>query len=116
MENGRVIDDLTLLGAAEWLLRHQWDLFSKKQSPDTGDWWVILYRVSRPDTDTRVKGEGATLTEAMEDAMAKAGIGGLRWKLHKLNLRLIQLQDLIEPRKRKACRHGTTTKCNECSG
>lgn len=121
----------TCLAAATWMLENGVDMFSKKERDD-GSWWVILTKPSfvhldlstRPPVDIpsqlRIRGDGLNLGEALVDAFEKMGIGGLRWKLHALERRIILLMVVLgqpEPPKRKktACPHGVTGgRCKQC--
>lgn len=121
----------TCLAAATWMLENKVEMFSKKECDD-GSWWVILKRPSmvhldlstRPPMDIpseqRIRGDGLNLGEALVDCFEKMGIGGLRWKLHALERRIILLSVLYgspEPKKPKkpACPHGVTGgRCKQC--
>jgi hypothetical protein len=78
----------TALAAATYMLERGLELFSKKECDD-GSWWVDL--TVGGDRSTRTRGLGANLAEAVEDCFAKMGQGGLRWKLYKLERRIILL-------------------------
>lgn len=123
--------EIESIAAASWMLANGVDLFSKKQCDDES-WWVMLDKPTfvhldlstRPAVDIpatrRVRGDGDSLGAALVDAFDKMGIGGLRWKLHALETRIVRLMVLLgepEPSKRKktACPHGVTGgRCKQC--
>lgn len=125
---GVELQNTVLAAAATWMLENGIDMFSKKECDD-GSWWVILDRptVVEPignsgpiPATARTRGDGANLGEALVDAFGKMGVGGLRWKLHALERRIILLNLLFgtpaEPkRKAKACPHGVVGgRCKQC--
>lgn len=123
MENG----SLTLEAAAGWMLRHRIGIFSKKQMDDES-WWVMLAdqvmcdpigRSGPIPAERRVRGDGQSLAEAVEDALRRMGRGGLSWKLWKLETRIGHLARLLGAKEEgRLCKHGVPTghKCKQCSG
>lgn len=116
-------DDLNLVAASEFMLKNGYGVFSKKQHPDTGDWWLMINRSTVVDllgrevnAELRIRGDGATLFDAVEDAFRKAGVYGLSWSLAKLDVRMRTLRDMLNgPEAKPQCKHGVSGgKCREC--
>lgn len=108
------------------MLKNGWSLFSKKQNDDTGEWWVminkpIIVSIGFTDipADSRTRGDGVSLADALTDAFTKVGIAGLPWLLVRLDVRVRALRELIAGPERKplekACPHGNRGgRCRQC--
>lgn len=114
-------NDLTLAAASEYMLARGYEVFSKKQCPDTGRWWIILEWPKSPvpspyNLSNRPKQWGDSLADAVEAAFEFHGWGGLAWKIAKLEGRVRALRDLIDPPKAKrTCPHGVSGgRCRQC--
>ena len=119
-------DDLDMIAAAEHLLANSWAVFSKKQNADTGSWWIEIYcptlfgaMANATSMDEKVRGHGGSLAEAIEVAMTLAGIGGLQWKVKRLDTRMRALREFLgfkdTPLPKKECPHGVSGgRCKRC--